>query len=150
ASAAFRSASRAQDRDRSWGVLRLLEQRTQLECRTKTSVGVSRRRSVGRPIDDPALDCLPRRSALTFWTGNAALPLARHELPTGTWTWAGVILARDEASAIERDDIANAVFGFRIVRALNALCERLLDRSVDSIQNLVASHSQRVSDNIEG
>jgi len=102
---------------------KLLEQLAQLEWRTLAAVAHDGRRDVARAIDLPAANRrtaqsrIAPRAALSLLASNAALALARDQLPAGTRAGARRILERDEAAAVESDDVETTIFCGLVERA---------------------------------
>src|SRR4029077_14712873 len=90
---------------------KLLEQSAQLERWAIAAVAHDGRREVARAIDLPvanrhaARSRIAPRAALSLLAGSAALALARQQLPTGTRAGTRRVLERDEAAAVESDDV---------------------------------------------
>src|SRR5262249_1988783 len=104
----------------------LLEQPEQLERRAVPTVAHERRGDVFLPVDFPAADGRPAQAgvalrtlgtALSLLAGSAALALARQQLPTGTRAETRRIPERDEAAAIESDDVNTVIFRGLVERA---------------------------------
>ena len=104
----------------------MLEQPAQLQRRTITPVAHDRYCDVARAIDLPVPDrraaqsrITPRagRAALSLLASDPALALARDQLPAGTRAGARRILERDEAAAVESDDVETTIFCGLVERA---------------------------------
>ena len=106
----------------------MLEQSAQFELGAIAAVAHDRRREVARAIDLPiANGSAPRsrialragRAALSLLAGNPALALAGNELPTGTGAGTRLILERDEAAAVEGNDVETTIIGISIEGTTN-------------------------------
>src|SRR5262245_54941608 len=96
----------------------LLEQPAQFERRALAAVAHDRHRDIARAIDLPVANhraarsrIAPRagRAALSSFAGSAAPALAGDQLPAGTRAGTRRVLERDEASAVESDDVETAI-----------------------------------------
>src|SRR5262249_7418940 len=105
---------------------KLLEQRAQFQRRTFRAVAHDGRRDVARAIDLPFANrhaarprIAPRagRAALSILAGSAALALAGDQLPPGTRAGTRRILKRDEAAAVECDDLETTIAYALVERA---------------------------------
>ena len=94
---------------------KLLKQPAQLKGRAIAAVAHDGCRNVARAIDLPVPDRRATRSriapqagraALSLLAGSAALALTGDELPTGTRAGTRRILDRDEAAAVESDNVS--------------------------------------------
>jgi hypothetical protein len=92
----------------------LLKQAAQFERRAMAAVRHHGRRDVARAIDLPADNAgaarsriapRARKAALSLLAGTAALALAGDQLPAATRAGTRRVLERDEAAAVERDDV---------------------------------------------
>src|SRR5262249_9179384 len=97
----------------------LLKQPEQLERRAVPAIAHERRGDVFLPVDFPAPDGRPPQAgvalrtlgpALSLLAGSAALALARQQLPAGTRAETRCIFARDEAAAVESDNVKTVIF----------------------------------------
>src|SRR5262249_32472939 len=104
----------------------LLEQLAQFERRALAAVRHHGRRNVARAVDRPAANCraaqswIPLRAAfatLALKTSNATLALARQQLPAGARAGTRHILERDEAAAVESNDVETTILCGLVERA---------------------------------
>jgi LysR substrate binding domain len=107
-------------------VQKLLEQPAQFELRAIAAVAHDRRRDVARAIDPPVANRrAPRsrialragRAALSLLASDPALALAGNELPAGTRAGTRLIFERDEAAAVESNDVETTIFRGLVERA---------------------------------
>src|SRR5262249_61119787 len=101
----------------------LLEQPAQCERRALAAVRHHGRRDVARAIDLPianrraAQSWITLRAALSLFTSDPALALARQQLPAGPRAGTRRILERDEAAAVESDDVETTILLGLVERA---------------------------------
>src|SRR5215510_15750831 len=104
----------------------LLEQAAQFKRRALAAVRHRGRRDVALAIDLPADNggaarsrIAPRagKAALSLLAGTAALALAGDQLPAGTRAETRRVLERDEAAAVESDDVETTIFCGLVERA---------------------------------
>jgi hypothetical protein len=97
---------------------KLLEQPGQFEGRTVAAVTHDRRREVARAIDFAIANRRTARlrialraggAAFSLLAGSAALALAGNELPTAARARTRLILERDEAAAVEGNDVETTI-----------------------------------------
>jgi hypothetical protein len=102
---------------------KLLEQPAQFERRAIAAVRHHGRCDVARAIDLPvanrraAQSCRAALAALSLLTSDPALALARQQLPAGARAGTRRILERDEAAAVESDDVETAILRRLVERA---------------------------------
>src|SRR6516225_1181895 len=104
----------------------LLEQAAQFERRALAAVAHDGRREVARTVDPPVANRHAARSriapragntALSPLTSDPALALARQQLPTGARAGTRHILERDEAAAVESNDVETTILRGLVERA---------------------------------
>src|SRR5215813_9161949 len=102
---------------------KLLKQPAQFERRAIAAVRHRGRRDVALAIDLPAdnggaaRSRIALRAALSLLACSAALALARQQLPAGTRAETRRVLERDEAAAVESDDVKTVIACALVERA---------------------------------
>src|SRR6476659_994244 len=131
---------------------KLLKQPAQLQPRTLAAVAHDRCRDVARAIDLPLANrpaaqsrIAPRagRTALSLLAGGAASAGARQHLPARTRVGTGGILERDEAPAVEGDDVQILIVCGLVKRAAHGDALAVAAGSSEAAPDRLASRVER-------
>src|SRR5215831_1917366 len=113
-----------------------LEQLAQIERRPESAIAQAWSDSIDRTIDDPAGDDVARRPTLSLGAGDATLALLGHKLPSGAWTRAWIVLARNEGAPVDRDHVAARIADAGLIGTTDAHRQRVVKHGLRFVEDL--------------